>query len=1078
MDAPHLSSAPFRRILAAALPAPALSLPRRPLVSPRFTLRVLGGLALLHADGRPVDGRAAHRHPLALLARLALAGAEGVTRDKLAGLLWPDRDEAAARHRLRGALHELRQLLGPDALPTGGTVRLAGARLAVDVHVLLARHAADDPAGVVAAYTGPFLDGFFLDGAAAFEEWASAERGRLAGLHAASLERLAVGAAAQGDAPGAARWWRALAAARPADGRVALATVEALAAAGDPAGAIAHAVAHARHLDAEFGVAPDRALSARVAALRAAAGPAGAPPDAAAAPVPPPAASGSPVGRRGPAADADGSVATPSDAGGDAPGAVAGGAAAAPADGGAGVTVAATTRAPVPWDDAPPTPDARATPADAPRQAAPAPVADPAGASAAVPRPTAGAAVAPGRRRMARLALACAAVALAALAAVGAWTRQHTPPPTADAPTVLAIAPFELVGAVPGELREGLPALLTANLDQVPELRLVAGASVARRTAGADGAAPGDPAALAHALGAEAVVTGLVAPVAGGVVVEAALVDTSGTVRLRTRVRADAGDVAGLVDRLSLALLRELWGRRWRLPEPQVAAITTADPVALRAYLVGERLLRAARWDSARAAFVAAVDADSTFAMAHLRLHETYGWWGSGGAADAARALDAAQRHAGRLAPRERGLLAVRTRHAAGDLATVALAEALVERYPLDAEVRYVHADALYHAAPVLGASAQARAVTAFDAALAVDSTSLRVLAHPTTLALWRGDRARFDRLRTRLAALEHDSSLAAVRALAGAVRFAPPAEAPTVLAAGLRRDAWGSGAWRDLTWALRGATLAGERPAPSTMLAGLAALRAGFSADSVELDLLEGYRTELLTATGRLQAACPLVRARPALGHYALPVILGYAPPDWCPGVEPAFAHRVALRGGPTSWLVGVEHVGFALVRGDAARGRALLREVGRAAARPPAEGGADPTRAVAVRGLLHAFDGWARVVAGDTAAGLAALDAGIAAVGYEGILASRTLPMRLLRDRLRARDAAARARALDGFLGGEDPGQPWAAIASIRACALAAGGDAAAASRERVRAAALWAGADPAVRARVAALDARCTW
>ena len=62
-----------------------------------ISLKVLGG-ASIWRDGRPVAGAAAQRRNLALLAALAVAGEQGVPREKLSALLWPERDDENARN--------------------------------------------------------------------------------------------------------------------------------------------------------------------------------------------------------------------------------------------------------------------------------------------------------------------------------------------------------------------------------------------------------------------------------------------------------------------------------------------------------------------------------------------------------------------------------------------------------------------------------------------------------------------------------------------------------------------------------------------------------------------------------------------------------------------------------------------------------------------------------------------------------------------------------------------------------------------------------------------------------------------
>jgi DNA-binding SARP family transcriptional activator len=81
----------------------------------------LGGVSIEGPEG-PLTGRIAHRPRLALLALLAAAGPKGVTREKLAGLLWPDRDEERARHQVSDSVYVIREALGADAVRTVGEV--------------------------------------------------------------------------------------------------------------------------------------------------------------------------------------------------------------------------------------------------------------------------------------------------------------------------------------------------------------------------------------------------------------------------------------------------------------------------------------------------------------------------------------------------------------------------------------------------------------------------------------------------------------------------------------------------------------------------------------------------------------------------------------------------------------------------------------------------------------------------------------------------------------------------------------------------------------------------------------------
>src|SRR6266571_2618250 len=85
-------------------------------------LRTFGGLAIKE-NGVPLSGAAVQRKTLALLALLAAAGRKGVSRDKLAAYLWPERDADHARHLLKQSCYALRHDLKEPELLLGATDR-------------------------------------------------------------------------------------------------------------------------------------------------------------------------------------------------------------------------------------------------------------------------------------------------------------------------------------------------------------------------------------------------------------------------------------------------------------------------------------------------------------------------------------------------------------------------------------------------------------------------------------------------------------------------------------------------------------------------------------------------------------------------------------------------------------------------------------------------------------------------------------------------------------------------------------------------------------------------------------------
>jgi serine/threonine-protein kinase len=227
--------------------------------SPRtFRLELFGGATLAGEDGVALTGRAAQRHRLALLALLALAPGRRLSRDKLIAYLWPDTGAERGRNLMSVAAYVLRAALGGDALLShGDDLCLNPAVIRADVVEFEAAVERGNPEGAVALYTGLFLDGFFLSGAPEFERWVESQREGLRRAYGKALEQLAERAGASGDEVGAAEWWQRRAVEEPYNSRVARRLMAALAAAGDRAGAIRHAQAHAARLGKEIGAEPD-----------------------------------------------------------------------------------------------------------------------------------------------------------------------------------------------------------------------------------------------------------------------------------------------------------------------------------------------------------------------------------------------------------------------------------------------------------------------------------------------------------------------------------------------------------------------------------------------------------------------------------------------------------------------------------------------------------------------------------------------------------------------------------------------------------------------------------------------------
>lgn len=231
-------------------------------------LVLMGGLTL-YVGGEATTGATTRRRRLALLALLAIARNRGMNRDKIQAYLWPESDSEHARHGLNQLIYFQRHhLKGGDLFLGRKTLRLNPALIICDVWELEDALAAGSLDTAVSLYGGSFLDGFYLRGAQSFERWVDEQRSRLEKRCAEAIRTLACRAAEQGDARGAAAWWRRALELNPFDADVVIRLIEASVASGDRADALHLARRHADLLRTELGLAPDPGVLARIQRLQ------------------------------------------------------------------------------------------------------------------------------------------------------------------------------------------------------------------------------------------------------------------------------------------------------------------------------------------------------------------------------------------------------------------------------------------------------------------------------------------------------------------------------------------------------------------------------------------------------------------------------------------------------------------------------------------------------------------------------------------------------------------------------------------------------------------------------------------
>ena len=136
--------------------------------------------------------RASQQRRMALLALIASSPGGSMSRDRLLGLLWPERDERSARHLLADSLYVLRNTLGDGAIAaTGEVLRLAPDVVWTDVVDFRRALAEERWSDALHLYRGDLLDGFFVRNAVEFDQWLFAERERLRSLATRAASTLA-----------------------------------------------------------------------------------------------------------------------------------------------------------------------------------------------------------------------------------------------------------------------------------------------------------------------------------------------------------------------------------------------------------------------------------------------------------------------------------------------------------------------------------------------------------------------------------------------------------------------------------------------------------------------------------------------------------------------------------------------------------------------------------------------------------------------------------------------------------------------------------------------------------------------
>ena len=339
-------------------------------------------------------------------------------------------------------------------------------------------------------------------------------------------------------------------------------------------------------------------------------------------------------------------------------------------------------------------------------------------------------------------------VALVAAAAIYFLTRA----PKLDSNYVVVL-PFN-VRAADTTLRQGLVDILYEGVNSQGWVKVVAPSTYLRTWA--DKADAGTAAKLGKRMGAGLAVYGTVeAAGADSLAVSMNVLDVAHGRQLGALIsrRGAKNNLSALGSTLAKDVLNEL-NKLKPLGAFRATWLEEANPSALQAFLIGEQFYRRSAWDSAMAYYRRAIDADSTFALAHHHAGLVVGWRRSADDSISHAYLRAAARFNRGLPSRDSLLISADSVRAGltafeTDTAYFASVRRLFatlrmarDNFPSDPEIWFALGDAYFHYGSGPGLSVdEDTALAAFDRSIQLDSGFTPAYIHAIELRLSRDGR-------------------------------------------------------------------------------------------------------------------------------------------------------------------------------------------------------------------------------------------------------------------------------------------------------------------------------------------------
>ena len=307
---------------------------------------------------------------------------------------------------------------------------------------------------------------------------------------------------------------------------------------------------------------------------------------------------------------------------------------------------------------------------------------------------------------------------------------------TLQAPTkdlhAITIFPFDVKGSSDIQyLGEGIVDLVSTKLDDIPNINPIDPNRIFNELKKEQVTTPTleQAMSLSKSFGANQFILGSITEINDRLQVTASKYDVNGQRIAKKSLEGKKSNLAASIDELTKILVaQELTqeGQEFN----SLAAMTSDNLTALTTYLKGEQAFRKANFTEAYTAFKQAVQIDSTFAMAWIRLREASGW----GSEKVPDALLYAQRYKDKLPIKWQDYLNAYLLYEIGSPETEIVLTNLIQKYGETREFTNRLGEYYFHFNPVHGRSS-IEAKAWLEKTLALDPNNKEALSHLVAIA-------------------------------------------------------------------------------------------------------------------------------------------------------------------------------------------------------------------------------------------------------------------------------------------------------------------------------------------------------